>query len=182
MKILKQAAACSPCAEEYTYIYSIIPVLDASLAAITSADELLVLDRRTLQTTSSPRVSDVLTGVTRLVLGDSDRNVVCAARDGSVATFDLRSGRYISKFKMGGLSQLSRNTAPVWPLKASNGSDISQTEQLPHWSAVAEKSRLVQNWPTSKQSSGYGKGVSHTQARCGRPIWSLQFPVIFAFN
>ena len=90
-KILHQIAACAPSRTAGTYIYSIIPLGSGGLAAITSADELLVLDAQSL---SSPHVTlkNVPTGISCLTKSEQDQNVViCAGRDGVISAFDLRS-------------------------------------------------------------------------------------------
>ena len=85
-----------------SYVYSIVPAADRMLAAITSADELLLLDRETLQVVSGLETHGVPTGVTCLERADSsDHLLLCSGRDGSVASFDTRTREKVSSFKLG---------------------------------------------------------------------------------
>lgn len=98
----RQSAVCTPSAVSGSYVYSIIPASDRSLVALTSADELFLLDRETLRKDSSQRFSDVPKGATCIVSGYNDRNlVICAGRDGCIVTFDVRSQKKASQFKLG---------------------------------------------------------------------------------
>lgn len=71
------------------------------LAVLTSADELLVLDKAGLELTARfhddmPRSVSCMTGC------ENAKNIViCAGSDGVVATFDLRAEGRLSHFKIG---------------------------------------------------------------------------------
>ena len=100
--MLRQSAACAPSQTDGSYVYKIIPSTGNGLALITSADELLLLDRQTLTCTSEPPFSSVPGGLTCLEPGDLEGNVVlCAGRDGSVAAFDVRSRGRVSHINLG---------------------------------------------------------------------------------
>ncbi len=100
VKLYQPAATCSPSVKADSYIYSIVPTSSNGLAAITSADELVLLDRATLQKVSA--FNGVPTGVTCLQQGDKGGHILlCSGRDGSVASFDVRSKAMVSQFKLG---------------------------------------------------------------------------------
>jgi hypothetical protein len=101
-KVFRQVEACTPSRQAETYIYSITPVVGGGLAAISSADELLILDRQKLTSGPYSWLSGVPTGVTCLTPTDEAGNaVLCAGRDGVVAAFDLRSRARVAQFKLG---------------------------------------------------------------------------------
>jgi|SRR5271154_5401206 len=101
-KVWRQVAACSPSQQTGTYIYTITPTVDGGLAAISSADELFLLDRQNLATTPSSRFSDVPAGVTCLTaIDEAGSGLLCAGRDGVVAAYDVRSQKQVSHFKLG---------------------------------------------------------------------------------
>ena len=114
VKLYQPAATCSPSAKVDSYIYSIVPTSSNGLATITSADELVLLDRATLQNVSA--FDSVPTGVTCLQQGDKDcHTLLCSGRDGFVATFDVRSKERISQFKLGKRYPLDAQLVlPIW--------------------------------------------------------------------
>lgn len=84
------------------YIYTIIPTIENGLVAITSANELLVLDRQNLTTSPILRIDDLPARLSCLVSGDDvGRTVMCSGGDGVVATYDVRSQTQICRFKIG---------------------------------------------------------------------------------
>lgn len=97
-----EVASCSPSRKADSYIYSIAPTTSNGLAAITSADELLLVDIQDLQLANALYFADVPVGLTTMVLGDNEgMSIVCAGRDGTTATFDVRSQKRASHFKQG---------------------------------------------------------------------------------
>jgi hypothetical protein len=104
-QLFGEVASCAPSHKADSYIYTIAPTASTGLAAITSADELLLLDTQHLQNASAISFPDVPSGVTSMVVGDQEAwSVVCCGRDGITATFDLRSQKITSHFKQGGFS------------------------------------------------------------------------------
>ncbi|KAK6378994.1 hypothetical protein LTS17_006697 [Exophiala oligosperma] len=72
------------------------------MAAITSADELLILqDRGTLNTSPVSTVQGVPRGLTSLVSSDAGRIAVCAGRDGNVVLVDTRTQTTVGHFETG---------------------------------------------------------------------------------
>ena len=101
-ELFRLLATCSPSSANDSYIYSIIPTSNNSLAIISSADELLVLDRASFRTVLSFESPTVSRGVTCLQPGDQAGNVViCGGRDGSIVALDLRSRSTVANIKLG---------------------------------------------------------------------------------
>ena len=81
------------------YIYHIVPT-DKSLAVLTSSDEILLVDRQTLQTQAT--LTAVPKDVTCLVPADQDgRSVACSGRDGSIVFLDIRTQKQIRRINIG---------------------------------------------------------------------------------
>jgi hypothetical protein len=101
----REAASSSPSQAPGSYVYSILPTIGDRLATLTSADELLVLDKTDLQSVSRlhhevPKSVSCMTGSE-----NAEQTVVCAGGDGVVAVFDLRTERRVFHFQTGQLSQ-----------------------------------------------------------------------------
>lgn len=95
-----EAASCAPSRRGGSYIYALAPIASTGIAAITSADELLLLDRQTLQAESAVHFADVPAGVTCMVLPELEgTSIICAGRDGVIAIFDMRSQKRIVHFR-----------------------------------------------------------------------------------
>jgi hypothetical protein len=97
-----EAASTSPSHVHGSYIYSVLPVAGTRLASITSADELLFLDKASLAAVS--RHHDDVPGSVSCMTGcdNAENVVVCAGGDGVVAMFDVRNDQRVSHFKIGG--------------------------------------------------------------------------------
>jgi hypothetical protein len=101
-KPFRPIVTCSPSSANDSYIYSIVPTSNHGLAIISSSDELVFLDRVGLRQNLSLGSPKVPAGVTCLQPGGHDGNtVLCAGRDGSVVTFDVRSQARVSNIKLG---------------------------------------------------------------------------------
>ncbi|EXJ59934.1 hypothetical protein A1O7_04082 [Cladophialophora yegresii CBS 114405] len=101
MQAYQQLGSCAPSSREDVYVFAIAPVTNRGLAAITSADELLLLDRGSLAQSNVGRLQGAPVGLTSLVVADQGTAVICAGGDGAVAVFDLRSGSRAAQFKSG---------------------------------------------------------------------------------
>ena len=98
----RPVATCSPSTVNGSYIYSIAPASNNGIAVISSSDELVLLDRSTLKHSFSVISPTVPTGVTCLQPEGKEGNVVvCAGRDGSVLTLDVRSRTVVANVKLG---------------------------------------------------------------------------------
>lgn len=97
-----EVASCAPSQKADSYIYAIAPTTSNGLAAITSADELLLVDLQNLQIANPLYFAHVPVGLTSMVTGDQDgTSIICAGRDGATATFDVRSQKRTSHFTQG---------------------------------------------------------------------------------
>jgi len=97
----QQLASCAPSRHEDVYVFAIAPVANRGLAAITSADELLLLNRDSLSALGVASFQGVPHGVTSLVVADQGTTAICAGSDGIVAFFDLRIESSIAHFNSG---------------------------------------------------------------------------------
>jgi hypothetical protein len=87
-----QLSSCRPSADANAYIYQIAPLAEGRLAAITSADEVLVVDESQTGSTPVSRFKGVPEGLTTLSVDDQGRNLYCGDRHGHVSQFDVRAG------------------------------------------------------------------------------------------
>lgn len=95
-------ASVAPSRADNAYIFDLVQTFGNGLAAITSADELLVVDRQNLSTSQPILFSGTPAGTNCLVSGDeSGQSLLCSGTDGNVATFDVRSQKKTSHFKIG---------------------------------------------------------------------------------
>ncbi|KAK5267796.1 hypothetical protein LTR96_007124 [Exophiala xenobiotica] len=98
----REISSCAPSRQRDVYIFSVTPVADRALAAITSADELLLLqDRGNLKASSISLLRDVPKGLTSLVSSDEGKTTICAGSDGHVVTFDMRTQSKATHFNIG---------------------------------------------------------------------------------
>ena len=101
MQTYYQLAACAPSHQNNVYIFAVAPVASRALAAITSADELLLLNVDTLDASYVVRLQGVPHGLASLVVVDAGSTAICAGSDGTVATFDLRTHTRVAQFRSG---------------------------------------------------------------------------------
>lgn len=95
-------ASIAPSRADNAYIFALVQTFGNGLATITSADELLVVDRQNLSTSQSILFSGTPAGTNCLVSGDdSGQSLLCSGTDGNVAFFDVRSQKKTSHFKTG---------------------------------------------------------------------------------
>lgn len=95
-------ASVAPSRADNAYIFALVQTFGNGLAAITSADELLVVDRQNLSTSQPILFDGTPTGTNCLISGnDSGQSLLCSGTDGNVATFDVRSQKKTSHFKIG---------------------------------------------------------------------------------
>ena len=100
-KVFSETASTSPSQIPGSYVYSILPIEEERLVALTSGDELLFLDKSGLKTVS--RHQDDVPKLVSCMAGceDGKNVVVCAGGDGLVAIFDTRADRQVSYFHIG---------------------------------------------------------------------------------
>lgn len=115
LRTYRELASCAPSQQHDVYIYAIAPLVGNALAAITSADELVLLPRDTLSASNASRVKNVPQGLTSLVTTDGGTTAVCAGNDGVIAVFDVRMQSRAAQFLAG---------KPVTAL-ACTGSDVA---------------------------------------------------------
>ena len=143
-----EVASCSPSRKADSYIYTIAPTTSNGLAAITSADEMLLVELQSLQAGNALYFADVPVGLTTMVLGDHEgTSIICAGRDGSIATFDVRSQKRASHFKQGIGASVLQNRSPIGPMLsletdipitalACSGNDVATGSELANHQAV----------------------------------------------
>jgi hypothetical protein len=97
----REVASCLPSQVPGSYIYSVLGLAGNRLAALTSGDELLFLDKTGLDTIrrhyhDTPRLVSCMTGCE-----NAEGMIICAGADGAVAMFDVRTERRTFEFKIG---------------------------------------------------------------------------------
>jgi hypothetical protein len=97
----QRVARCAPSRHQDVYVFAIAPIAHRGLAAITSADEVILLDRGTLTEVASPKVPDAPRGLASFAVADEGQTLVCAGQEGTVAAFDLRTGASIAHYRAG---------------------------------------------------------------------------------
>lgn len=104
IQIYEGLASRAPSEHKDVYIFGITPLANQAMAAITSADELLILqDRSILSTSHVSVVQGAPQGLTSLASSDAGKIAVCAGRDGNVILVDTRTHSTIGQFKTGNL-------------------------------------------------------------------------------
>ncbi|KAH0845514.1 WD domain protein [Fonsecaea pedrosoi] len=98
-QIYQPLASCAPSTHEDVYIFAIAPVAGRGLAAITSADELLLLDRDNLAVSNPVGIQGVPHRLSSLVVDEQGTSLICAGDDGTVAIFDVRTQSSVAHFK-----------------------------------------------------------------------------------
>ena len=97
----REYAICKPSQQSDAYITTIVPTISDGLAAITSANELILVNRANLQAGEVLCFSNVPAALTCLVVASDGSRVTCASSDGTVATFDVRSRARVAQFNVG---------------------------------------------------------------------------------
>lgn len=92
----------APSRTNNAYIFQLVQTVGNGLAAITSADELVVVDRQNLSANQTIFFDGTPTGTNCLVTGDaSGQSLICSGTDGHVVIYDVRSQKRSSQFKIG---------------------------------------------------------------------------------
>lgn len=101
-----ELASCAPSQQQDVYVFAVKPLVGDALAAITSADELIILSRNALTVPDAVRVKQVPQGLTSLVAADDGKTVICGGSDGVVALYDVRNHSRVAQFKIGATIRL----------------------------------------------------------------------------
>lgn len=100
-RLYQSYASTSPSKVDNAYILSLVETTGEGLAAITSASELLVIDRQILAAQAT-FLQGAPSNTNCLIRNDAQgQSVICSGLDGSVATFDVRSQKKVSQFQIG---------------------------------------------------------------------------------
>lgn len=95
-------AAVAPSRANNAYIYQLVQTVGNGLAAITSEDEVIVVDRESLSANQTIFFDRPPAGTNCLVSGDATGQIlICSGTDGHVVTYDVRSQRRVSQFSSG---------------------------------------------------------------------------------
>lgn len=104
-------AGVAPSRTDNAYIYNLVPTDQDGLAAITSANELVIVDRHRLAADHVIHCTGIPNGSSCLVLGDDKgQTLCCAGSDGTVATIDVRTQMSVSSFKTGDWTDRTLNS------------------------------------------------------------------------
>jgi hypothetical protein len=99
-KVYRQVARCTPSQRDDVYVYAVAPALQNALAAVTSADELCLLDAANLGH-NTLKLQNVPRGLTALVVTDQGSTALCSSTEGTIAIFDLRSHSLVTQYQAG---------------------------------------------------------------------------------
>lgn len=95
-------ASIAPSRGNNAYIFQLVQTVGNGLAAITSEDELVIVDRHNLSANQTIFFDGVPVGTNCLVSGDaSGQTLICSGTDGHVVTYDVRSQKKTSQFQIG---------------------------------------------------------------------------------
>lgn len=103
----RQVASCRPSDASDVYIFTILPIADRGIAAITSNDHLYLLDSTTLQPSHTVPPSNLPKNLTSLAVADNGYSTICAGADGVVTTFDVRTRAPVGHFQTGTSTYIS---------------------------------------------------------------------------
>lgn len=90
-KLYKEASRCRPSASSDAYILKIAPCASDIIAALTSADELLLLNAERLDASTAIRVSSTGANLTCMTTDVTGKFVMCGSSDGAISVFDVQS-------------------------------------------------------------------------------------------
>ena len=100
IKVYKERRSCKPSSASDAYVLKILPVAGNGITAITSANELLVVDGTALASGAVLRMDSPGRGLTCLISDDAGQNVFCGGEDGVVSIFDVRSQQRTGKLQI----------------------------------------------------------------------------------
>ncbi|RMZ76793.1 hypothetical protein DV737_g4631, partial [Chaetothyriales sp. CBS 132003] len=100
-KLYKELSSCKPSAASDAYILNILPLFNESLAVLSSADEMLIINARTLDSTQVSRIADPGKGLACTAVDETTRLIFCGGTDSLVSVFDIRSGRRAATLTVG---------------------------------------------------------------------------------
>ncbi len=120
-KTYVQLASCSPSAHDNTYIYQTVATIDDRLAAITSRDEILVVDGASLNSAAVLRLHGAPKGLTTLSAGDHGRSLYCGDSAGYVSCFDIRTATKTGSFSIGQSMMARSSTLVTDPYRRASG-------------------------------------------------------------
>lgn len=101
-RLYQSVGSIAPSRTDNAYIFQLVQTIENGLAAITSADELVVVDRSNLAAGQIISFESPPTGANCLVSSDvSGQSLLCSGTDGNVALYDVRSQRRASHFRIG---------------------------------------------------------------------------------
>ena len=99
IKVYEDLSSCKPSLTDNTYVLKILPSAGNGITAITSADELLVVDAKTLASSAVLRIDNPGRGLTCLTSDATGQHVFCGGADG-VVSFDVRSQQRTCKLQL----------------------------------------------------------------------------------
>ena len=100
-RIYQQTASYTLSKLAGNYVYDIKPAVNGSLAAITSEDKLVVVNRSSLSQSVEWKNNGIPAGVMCLDVVDNGTTAVTAGRDGKVVLCDIRAKKLVHKFNIG---------------------------------------------------------------------------------
>lgn len=99
-RIFQSFANSSPSSQNDAYIYKIVPCAGDGIGAITSADELFLINSSTLGATPANRLTSPPSQLSSLISANDGQMLICAGGD-DVYLYDVRSRNQAGSFKAG---------------------------------------------------------------------------------
>ncbi|RMZ87077.1 hypothetical protein DV736_g5694, partial [Chaetothyriales sp. CBS 134916] len=101
VKLYKELSSCRPSVTSDAYILNILPLFNETLAVLSSADEILVVNARTLDSTQVSRIAESGKGLTCTAVDEATRLIFSGGTDNLVSVFDIRSGHRAATLPIG---------------------------------------------------------------------------------
>ncbi|RMZ84265.1 hypothetical protein DV738_g775, partial [Chaetothyriales sp. CBS 135597] len=142
VKLYKELSSCRPSAVSDAYILNILPLFNDTLAVLSSADELLLLNAHGLNSSQASRIADPGKGLTCSAVDETAQLIFTGGTDNLVSVFDIRTSHRTAALPIG---------KSVTAL-ASRGNDVAvgtelkqQQADLSIWDVRQQKIRWQNN-------------------------------------
>ncbi|RMD40127.1 hypothetical protein DV735_g5006, partial [Chaetothyriales sp. CBS 134920] len=101
VKLYKELSSCRPSAVSDAYILNILPLFNDTLAVLSSADEILVLNPQVLSSSPPSPIAEPGKGLACCAVDETARLIFAGGTDNLVSVFDIRTGHRSASFPIG---------------------------------------------------------------------------------
>jgi hypothetical protein len=99
-RVYTQSQSCTPSTAVDPYIVKILRVINNGIAAMSSADELLILDCSDFRPQLTAKLTDPGVDLTSLAVDRTGQRLFCGGSEGVVSVFDIRTQKRISRISV----------------------------------------------------------------------------------